>query len=116
MLARAHQSMMWSRGRQVNLLRSTLREFYPAALAAFDDLASPEALEVLRLAPTPELGRSLSAAKVAAALRRGGRQRRVEEKAAGGPGGVAHLSSALPAPSRPPWVPPWPPAWPSSPP
>ena len=82
LLARAHQSMVWSRGHQVNLLRSTLREFYPAALAAFDDLADPGALEVLRLAPTPELGRSLSAAKVAAALRRGGRQRRVEEKAA----------------------------------
>ena len=30
-LARAHQSMIWSRGRQTNLLRSTLREFYPAA-------------------------------------------------------------------------------------
>jgi hypothetical protein len=45
--------MVWWRGRQTNLLRSTLREFYPAALAAFDDLASPDALEVLRIAPTP---------------------------------------------------------------
>lgn len=80
-LARAHQSMTWSRGRQTNLLRSTLREFYPAALVAFDDLASADALEVLRLAPTPELGRSLSRSKIAAALRRGGRQRRVDERA-----------------------------------
>jgi hypothetical protein len=80
-LARAHQSMTWSRGRQTNLLRSTLREFYPAALIAFDDLASADALEVLRLAPTPELGRSLSRSKIAAALRRGGRQRRVDERA-----------------------------------
>jgi len=80
-LARAHQSMTWSRGRQTNLLRSTLREFYPAALAAFDDLASADALEVLRLAPTPELGRTLSRSKIAAALRRGGRQRRVDERA-----------------------------------
>ncbi len=38
-LARAHQSMIWSRGRQTNGLRSTLREFYPAALVAFDDLS-----------------------------------------------------------------------------
>src|SRR5580692_41775 len=38
-LARAHQSMVWSKGRQTNALRSTLREFYPAALSAFDDLA-----------------------------------------------------------------------------
>ena len=70
-LARAHQSMIWARGRQTNGLRSTLREFYPAALAAFDDLASTDALEVLRIAPTPELGRTLSRAKIAAALRRG---------------------------------------------
>ena len=42
-LARAHQSMIWSRGRQTNGLRSTLREFYPAALVAFDDLASGDA-------------------------------------------------------------------------
>jgi hypothetical protein len=80
-LARAHQSMIWSRGRQTNLLRSTLREFYPAALVAFDDLASTDALEVLRVAPTPELGRTLSRSKIAAALRRGGRQRRNDERA-----------------------------------
>ena len=73
--------MVWSRGRQTNLLRSTLREFYPAALVAFDDLASPDALEVLRIAPTPTLGAGLSRAKIAAALRRGGRQRRIDERA-----------------------------------
>lgn len=79
-LARAHQSMIWSRVRQTNLLRSTLREFYPAALVAFDDLASGDALEVLRAAPTPELGRALSRSKIAAALRRGGRSRRIDER------------------------------------
>jgi transposase len=81
-LARAHQTMVWSRGRQTNQLRSTLREFYPAALVAFDDLASADALAVLRIAPTPTLGAGLSRSKIAAALRRGGRQRRVEERAA----------------------------------
>jgi transposase len=30
---RAHQTMIWSRVRQVNTLRSLLREHYPAALA-----------------------------------------------------------------------------------
>ena len=39
-LARAHQSLIWTRQRQTNQLRSTVREFYPAALAAFDDLAT----------------------------------------------------------------------------
>jgi transposase len=81
-LARAHQSMVWSKGRQSNGLRSTLREFYPSALLAFDDLSSLAALEVLRIAPTPALGASLSRSKIASALRRGGRQRRVEERAA----------------------------------
>jgi len=79
-LARAHQSMIWARVRQTNGLRSTLREFYPAALVAFDDLASGDALEVLRAAPTPELGRALSRSKIAACLRRGGRSRRVDER------------------------------------
>jgi len=80
-LARAHQSLVWSRGRQNNMLRSTLREFYPAALAAFDDLTSGDALEVLHVAPTPTLGATLSRSKIAAALRKGGRQRRVDERA-----------------------------------
>jgi hypothetical protein len=79
-LARAHQGLVWSRQRQLNQLRSTLREFYPAALAAFDELGSADALAVLALAPTPTLGRRLSQSKIASALRRAGRQRRVEER------------------------------------
>src|SRR5207344_3002085 len=51
---RAYQTMIWSRVRQVNALRSLLREYYPAALAAFGtDLASREALAVLSAAPRP---------------------------------------------------------------
>jgi hypothetical protein len=81
-LARAHQSMVWSRCRQVSRLRSALRESCPAALVAFDDLASPDALQVLRIAPAPTAGAALPRTKIAAALRRGGRQRRVDERAA----------------------------------
>ena len=81
-LARAHQSMIWSRRRQANMLRSQLREFYPAALAAFDDLTGGDAVEVLRAAPTPALGAALSRTRIAAALRRGGRQRRIDARAA----------------------------------
>src|ERR1700729_3052574 len=81
-LARAHQSMIWARRRQASQLRSGLREFYPAALAAFDDLTSSDALQVLRLAPTPAAGAALSRTQIAAALRRGGRQRRIDERAA----------------------------------
>ena len=81
-LARAHQSMIWTRQRQVNQLRSTLREFYPGALTCFDDLSSGDALAVLAIAPTPILGRQLSVSKIASTLRRGGRQRRIDERAA----------------------------------
>jgi transposase len=81
-LARAHQNMIWNRRRQANQLRSALREFYPAALAAFDDLTGGDAIEVLRVAPEPRLGAGLSKTQIAAALRRGGRTRRLDERAA----------------------------------
>jgi len=81
-LARAHQNLIWSRQRLVNQLRNNLREYYPAALAAFGtELAHPVALGVLDAAPTPAMGRSLSQSKLAAILRRAGRERGVEEKA-----------------------------------
>src|SRR5262249_16786621 len=78
------------RQRQTNQLRSTLREYYPGALDAFAELASGDALAVLAIAPTPALGRSLSRAKIASALRRGGRQRRIEDRA-------TEIQTALPA-------------------
>ena len=82
LLARAHQNAVWSRQRQVNTLRSSLREYYPGALAAFGtNLASTDALVVLNIAPTPELGRGLSRSKIASALRQGGRQRNLERRA-----------------------------------
>ena len=81
-LTRTHQSMIWSRQRQANALRSMLREFYPAALAAFgEDLAGRDALAILAIAPTPESGRRLSQSKITAALRRAGRQRNLEPTA-----------------------------------
>ena len=81
-LARAHQSAIWSRQRQVNALRSALREYYPAALAAFGtDLAASDAVAVLAIAPTPRTGRALPRSKIAAALRRAGRQRNIDKRA-----------------------------------
>jgi hypothetical protein len=80
-LARAHQNAIWARQRQANALRSALREYYPSALVAFGtDLASTDALGVLGLAPTPELGRQLSRAKLISVLRRAGRQRNLEAR------------------------------------
>jgi transposase len=73
---RAHQTMIWSRVRQVNTLRSMLREYYPAALTAFGtDLAGRAALAVLTVAPSPDLGRRLTQNRIETLLRRAGRQR-----------------------------------------
>jgi transposase len=80
-LARAHQSLIWSRQRQTNQLRSTLREYYPAALD-LGDLHGPDVLGVLSVAPTPSLGRTLSRNRIASAIARAGRQRRIEERSA----------------------------------
>jgi transposase len=81
-LARTHQSMIWSRQRQANALRAMLREFYPAALAAFgEELAGRDALAILAIAPSPEAGRRVSQSKITAALRRAGRQRNLQSTA-----------------------------------
>ena len=63
--------------------------------------------------PHPELGRTLSRSKIAAALRRGGRQRRIDERA-GEIQAALRLRPARRARRRldAPWGPRWPPAWP----
>lgn len=45
--------MIWERTREVQRLRHQLRECFPAALEAFDDLDAPEDLELLGKAPEP---------------------------------------------------------------
>ena len=81
LLARTHQSLIWSRQRQTNQLRSLLREYYPAALEAFgDDLAGRDALAVLAVAPTPEQGKALRVSKTETVLRRAGRQRNLTRR------------------------------------
>jgi len=74
LVARAHQSLIWERTRHVLRLRSALREFFPAALQAFDDLAAPEALELLDRAPDPDTAARLSRTQIVAALRRANRR------------------------------------------
>lgn len=81
-VARTHQTMIWTRQRQANQLRSMLREFYPAALEAFgDDLAGRDALAVLAVAPTPAAGRALSRSRLVSVLRKAGRQRNLQTRA-----------------------------------
>jgi len=80
-LARAHQNLIWTRTRHTNALRSALREYYPAALVAFEDLAHGDALGVLGRAPSPEQGARLSLTAIQSALKRGGRQRNIAARA-----------------------------------
>lgn len=79
-VARAHQALVWERTRHVLRLRSALREFFPAALAAFDDLTAGDALELLAAAPDPASAARLSIAQITAALKRA-RRRGAAEKA-----------------------------------
>lgn len=86
-LARGQQDAIWRRTKASNELRSFLREFYPTFLAAFRGrfqigIASPEARAVLAIAPTPAAAVKLSVNRIAAALRRAGRQRKVDQVAA----------------------------------
>jgi transposase len=85
-LARAHQDAIWRRTSAHHQLRSLLREFYPTFLAVFTNrfplgIASPEARAVLAIAPTPAAVAKLSMSRVAAALRRAGRSRGIDQTA-----------------------------------
>ena len=55
-VARTHQTLIWERTRHVQRLRHALRDYFPAALEAFEDLDAPDALELLARAPDPAVG------------------------------------------------------------
>jgi transposase len=71
-VARAHQTLIWERTRHTLRLRSALREFFPAALAAYADLelTGADTLELLARAPGPAVAAKLTAAQISAALKR----------------------------------------------
>jgi transposase len=78
-LARAHQDLVWARQQDTNRLRSLLREFFPAALAAFPDLTTKTALAVLAAAPTPAAAAKLSRANLVDLLHAAGRGTRPDQ-------------------------------------
>jgi transposase len=73
-VTRAHKTLVWERTRHALRLRHALREFFPAALAAFDELTSPHALTLLTRAPTPHAAAALSVAEITAVLKATGRR------------------------------------------
>jgi hypothetical protein len=78
-----------------------LREFYPGALAALGaQLAEPEALGVLALAPTPEQGRQLTRAAIRRALVGAGRRRNLQTRVVAIHDGLAAPQLAAPDPGR----------------
>jgi transposase/transposase IS116/IS110/IS902 family protein len=94
--ARAHQTLIWDRHRQALRLRSALRDYFPAALETFEDLSAPHTLELLALAPEPELARKLARSRIVTVLRRTGR-RNIEEKATRIQAGLRSPQLAQPA-------------------
>ena len=75
-LSRMHKTLIWERTRHLLRLRSALREFFPAALVAFEDLDAPDALELLAAAPDPVSAAALSLDAIDAALKRARRRNR----------------------------------------
>ena len=73
-LARTHKTLIRERTRHIQRLRHQLREYFPAALEAFDDLAAADTLELLGKAPDPARARKLTRAQVSAALKRARRR------------------------------------------
>jgi hypothetical protein len=74
LVARSHQAFIWDRTRHLQRLRGALREFFPAALQAFPELNTSEALELLERAPDPARAARLSRSKITAALTRAHRR------------------------------------------
>ncbi|MDP9795362.1 transposase [Catenuloplanes nepalensis] len=83
-VARAHQTLIWERTRHMLRLRTALREYFPAAVAAYEELTltGRDALELLAKAPTPAGAAKLTLAQIGTVLKRA-RRRNVEGKAAG---------------------------------
>jgi transposase len=98
-VARAHQTLIWERTRTFQRLRSTLREYFPAALAAYADLSltSTDALELLIKAPTPVTAAKLTRMQITSVLAHHRRHNR-EAKAATIQAALRERQLALPEP------------------
>nr|WP_281245779.1 MULTISPECIES: IS110 family transposase [Amycolatopsis] len=79
-VARTHKTLIWERTRHTQRLRHALRDYFPAALIAFEDLDAADTLELLAKAPTPAQAARLTTAQISGALKRA-RRKNVAEKA-----------------------------------
>jgi hypothetical protein len=83
-VARLHKTLIWEQARQVTRLGYQLRDFFPAALDAYESLGldAPDVLELLGKAPDPASAAKLTTAQVDAALKRARRHHRADKTAA----------------------------------
>jgi transposase len=81
-VARAHQTLIWERTRHTLRLRAALRDYFPAALQAYQvlTLTGSDALELLAKAPTPTAAAKLTLTQISAALKKA-RRRDIPAKA-----------------------------------
>jgi transposase len=79
-VTRMHKTLIWERTRATQRLRDALREYFPAALEAFEDLDAADTLELLAKAPDPAAAARLSINQISAALKRA-RRRDIPAKA-----------------------------------
>ncbi|MFD0883013.1 IS110 family transposase [Streptosporangium algeriense] len=80
-VTRTHKTLIWERTRHAQRLRHALRDYFPAALAAFDDLNAGDTLALLGKAPTPQMAARLTLTQISAALKKA-RRKNVADKAA----------------------------------
>jgi transposase len=78
-VARTHKTLIWERTRHVLRLRHALREYFPAALEAFEDLDAIDTLELLSKAPDPTSAAKLNRSQIRAALKHA-RRRDIDTK------------------------------------
>ena len=79
-VTRTHKTLIWERTRCTQRLRHALRDYFPAALEAFEDLDAADTLELLGKAPDPASAAKLTTAQISAALKRA-RRRGIAAKA-----------------------------------
>ena len=79
-VTRTHKTLIWERTRCTQRLRHALRDYFPAALEAFEDLDAADTLELLARAPEPASAAKLTTAQISAALKRA-RRRGIAAKA-----------------------------------
>jgi transposase len=79
-VTRIHKTLIWERTRHTQRLRHALRDYFPAALEAFEDLDAADTLELLARAPDPASAAKLTTGQISTALKRA-RRRDVPGKA-----------------------------------